>query len=485
MINNNYLRELSEYRVRWFIVAVFLAVAAVMGPLIAVGVLEPKSLIVVLAGVSVGLFIVRSSDRALQGAYFLAIVAFAVGHRSLYVGISTFFVPAELIAWALFFLLIARSAVERRWLGGKLPWSLVFLVAWCLLGLTWTPDLIPGWDTAFSMLKLWVFALPAFVLTGGLIREVDHLKRILKTLILVALYISAMAIVEFSLPGVTKNFPWFFNAKLALIQTEQGFARSGFSFWGNPIAVIIIGWGMVTAFDELITGRSRIWKIIALAALATGVVALYISGQRASWISVPLGLAVLAFLSPKRRLGIGVLVALIAPAIFLPASFWLRFTSILPSSSSYVVDSSLLGRLDRYRVAIDETLRYPLTGVGFDGSLVHNEFLAFAAHVGLPAMVAFIILLSTMGLRLVGLYRHPPSPEIRRFAALFLAMFVSWLVDLNFHPALGVAPITVPYWFMLSLGWYLPSLKSNDQILGTESSGTPMGAMQINGGQQT
>lgn len=445
----------------WLVAVLCALAAAGIGILIPVGIFSPKQLIAIGAGFAVLLFVLRGSRAAWGALYLIAIAGFAAGHRSFYVGQATFFVPSEIIVWVLAGAILLQSILDRIHSPFPLPKAILFLVGWCALSVFWTPNILGNWDDALAMVKVWILALPVFYVTLNVITRIDQVQIVVRLLILIALYMSVLGIVEYAFPGIASKFPWLFNLRLAILDTQQGFTRSYLSFWGNPIGVILVGWGVLAALEELFHGARGYWKAVAFAAFILGLLTVYIAGQRATWLSMIVGLSILMFLSGKRA---GILLLLVPMLTFLPAPFWRRLTSVLPFSPDFSSDTSILSRLHRYQTALSETASNPLLGVGLRAELAHNEFLAFASHVGLPAMFAFIIFLIQLFARLWKGYRGPSSPLFNRCSRLFIALFATWLIDLNFHPALGVAPVAVPYWFMLALAWQLPNLAVGNSV---------------------
>jgi O-antigen ligase len=387
----------------------------------------------------------------------VAIASFGVGHRSIYVGQKSFFVPSELIAWALAIVLLGQNALAGRASSVSVPKSIVFLVVWCLGALVWTPNVLVRWDPVLAMIKLWILALPVFYATANLITRLEQFKTVFRILILVALYMSVMDITEVMLPGIAAHFPWFFNLEFAFRDTQQGFVRSLMSFWGSPSGVIIIGWGILAAADEIFHGQEFLWKLLAIGTIALGTVAVYLAGQRDTWGTLAIALPIFVVLSDKRS---AVVLLFCVPIIasFLPTNFWRRVSSALPFSSGFRADTDNLKRLHLYESALEKVKSNPLLGAGYSDDLVHNEFLAFAAHVGLPAAIAFIAFLAELLIRLWQTYTRPSLRGSKRYGRVFLALFITWMFDLNLHPVLGHPHLAAPYWFMLALAWQLSNL---------------------------
>jgi hypothetical protein len=453
-ILNIAFQAIRNRNAKWLLIAICILAMFGLNTIIPAEILTTKVLVALCAASMVLLLLWNGKTELL---YLVAIATFAVGHRSIYVGQKSFFVPSELIAWALALVLLGQSVFAGRASFVSLPKSILFLVMWCLAALVWTPNVLARWDPVLAMIKLWILALPVFYATANLITRLEQFRTIFRILILVALYMSVLEIVEFTLPGIAAHFPWFFNLKLALRDTQQGFVRSYMTFWGNPSGVIIVGWGLLAAVDEVFHGKNFLWKIFAIGTIALGIVTVYYAGQRATWLGLATALLVFVVLSDKRS---AVLLLICAPVItfFLSKNFWLRFFSSLPFSSGFRVDTSIIDRLHRYKIALVKVKNNPLLGAGFSDDLVHNEFLSFAAHVGLPAAVAFITFLAQLLVRLWRTYTLPFLSAFKRYSRLFLVLFITWLFDLNVHPVLGVPPLAAPYWFMLALAWQLPNL---------------------------
>lgn len=430
--------------------------AFLLGALVGTERLQLKGLVVVMGAMAVLPLVLLGGQDILRMVYLFAIASFGLGHRSVYVGQYSFFVPAELAAWLVCVVIIIRMLLERELPNIRLPKALLFLFIWCIFGLLTTPELALNYDAAFNMFKLWVVAVPIFIITAVLVTRMELVKQAINLVVLAALSMSILAIVEYWLPGVARTFPWLYDLRLENVETIEGFRRSYFTFWGNSIGVIVVGWGMLAAFDQILNGKSGVWRFTAAATLALGFLALYSSGQRASWIAVPAGLCVLAVLSGKSKALAMVLVFI--PMFLVPDSFWNRVEALVPGTTYFENDTSVGWRTERYQWALEQIAGHPLFGIGLGGGLTHNEFLAFAVRIGLPAMIAFIALIGSVFWKMWQASKNAISAADRRITALFLALMMTWLIDLNSHPVLGVAPIAVPYWFMIALAWRIPRL---------------------------
>src|SRR5207245_978575 len=99
----------------------------------------------------------------------------------------------------------------------------------------------------------------------------------------VSLWIAGMGILEYFFPWIADLLPGFVSDPTAYIAAD-GFARARFSFYGNSIAVYICSLALPMA-----TVMWRAWpapwpRAVTLGGMVLQVVAIYISGNRLSWL---------------------------------------------------------------------------------------------------------------------------------------------------------------------------------------------------------
>lgn len=442
--------------------AALLLIALGVGALIGSDRLSIEHIVMIVAGWWIAVWLSRPGENRLRVTLYAAVLLFALGHRSIYVGRWSFFVPSELIFWLMFLLLLRRTSLDHRPPTARVPRSLLFLTAWSLLGLAIAPSLLSRWDDVLSQSKLWLVGLPVFLVTSSLITKPRHVRHSTRLLIIVSLYMSVLAVVDYFLPAVTALVPAFFNPARRVFVT-QDFVRSALAFWGSPTGVILINWGILVALGELAHVQEHLWRRLAAATVVFGSITVYLVGQRATWIALPLGVFLLTLLSRNRS---HLVVAIVIPAVLsilsLPETFWSRFMSVLsvfPGRFSPVTDTSLQQHIDRALWALDAVRAHPLFGLGYGGWLVHNEFLAFGAYLGLPALLAFTSLFITVVGRLVQFRRQlSPTHEPRRYTDLFLALAAVWFIDLSTQPVLGTPTKAIAFWFVLSMAWQIPNV---------------------------
>lgn len=418
-----------------------------------------ERLIILIAIFVVGLLSVRIDDDRLRLILWLAVALFAVGHRSVYIGHWTLIVPSEAIIGGLFILLLMRTSIRHRWQLGRIPRSLQLLVAWTFMGVVLTLTAGVHWDNVFEVGLVWLFALPSFAVVTTLITKPSHLEWVWKLLIGVSLYMSLLATIERFLPQMVSILSVFYSAERSILLGQAGFARTMYTFWGNPIGVSLVVWGAIILAHRAIWSEDTRKTTYALAGFALCMVGIYVAGARSAWIALLMGLSFLVISSGRRRL-LPLLLILIF-LLVMPTSFWARFGTLLPvfgtSGLSYQ-ETGINWRLETWTRAAQSLLAHPFLGIGFGGRLAHNAFLAFGARLGFPALILFIVLLYKIFRGLFRLYSYEHSPQVSRTGQLFLTLGIAWFVDINVHPVLSIPTMAIPYWFMFALAWQAPKV---------------------------
>ncbi|MHB8626236.1 MAG: O-antigen ligase family protein [Aggregatilineales bacterium] len=454
--------RLKAQTIRWSIVAGVMAIAGAIGFLTARDRITEKIGVTLIAAVGI-FYVLLQGKRAYWALFCIGIATIALGHRGIYTDAKTYLVALQIIILALFAVLLTESVAGRQPFGVKMPIALTFMTIWAVLhalatilailtGQEGYADNVMAWITTFAV------GFPAFYVVGKLVKSETQVIQILKILMVISAVMSVLGIIEFYFPSIASLLPGVFTGSSFVAQ--DGFQRAEFSFWGYPAAASIISWGMFVAFDQLSNSKSLISVLIASAILIVDGIAIFISGQRSSWIAVVIGLVILNFNMKKRTLLItGVL--LVSMIFLLPAEFWNRvstLTSIVLNGQ--VIDTSSQSRLDRWQAGIDIILHNPLTGGGYEGGLVHDSVLEIGSRIGLIPAVVFLLFLFQLVIRILGC-RALPSATARRYGLLFMALVVPWIIQMAVEADLQVQPFAIAQWTFLALAWFLPDIFRN------------------------
>lgn len=455
---------LSLYRYRLQIAEVALViislVSAVLIGFLSGGELVGWKLSAVLLG---GLVIIIVLQRGSKGYWLLTCVgvaSIAVGHRGIYLNKWTFVVPLEVIGFVLFGLIILRTIARREKFTVRIPFLLLFITGWGILRaaasiLTFDDrELVLSWTIPF------MFGFICFFVVGTVVKRESQLVTILRLLMVISLIMSILGIVEYYFPSVARALPNFFVTKQ--LATQDGFSRAEFGFWGYPEAASIITWGILIAFDQILRGRSPRWRIIAVLTFIFGMIAVYISGQRSSWIALGASLVLISINSGVR----GWIIALImAVALqFLPDEFWTRIMTVTSAFfTGTVTDTSNLQRLARWQWGWEMMSSNLLLGKGYGDWLLHNAFLEIGVKLGVIPAVAFLVFMVMLLFRIAKARLMHAGPLGNRYSILFFALSIPWIVQLAVETALQVPPFAAAQWFMLAVAWFLPDMLGNSE----------------------
>jgi len=411
--------------------------------------------IIIFAGV-ITLLLLFMGRKTQQYLFYIALFSIVIGQRGVFIGRDTSILPFEVIIILLYFFLFLEMIVNRYRVDHvKLPMFLVIMCIWVLIrgGI----GLLMGvhWDAILAWTLPLIISIPTFYVIGRMVRDQMHLKTALDLFLAVAVVMSILAIIEYFLPQVSSLVPGFFTNSYLL--TPDGFKRSAFSFWGYPVGAVLVTWGMLIAYNRLLRPGKFFSKVMNLAFLLLGGIAVYISGQRSSWIGVAAGLLLLSL--PNKAKGWLGATAIGASTALFPVVFWDRFDTItVIFKTGELADHSIVSRVERWQWALNEIRRDPLFGKGYGHWLTHNIFLELGSKVGLFAAIPFLIFFIQLIVRICRVAFSSTETSDRSSGWLFLAIAITWIVQLNVETTFQTPATSVAFWPLMALAWYLPGL---------------------------
>jgi len=420
--------------------------------------------IVVVAAALVTLNLLVRGDRSHWVLLCIGLATIALGHRGVYVGYWTYLVPLQVIVWLLWAMSVAQAVIRHK-LDVQIPPLLTLVTSWAVLGAVLAGFAGVHWDAILAYTSPLVLGFPTFWVVDRLVRHKAQLKQALRILLLVSGAMSVLGIVEYFVPPVTRLVPWFFTSSRVLAQ--EGFSRAAFSFWGYPAAAAIVAWGVLIAYDEILNG----WQWSAALILVLGAVAVYIAGQRASWLGLGLGLTILTLRASPSRAKKWLFGGIFAVAIWLLPETFQRRSATVTDFIRYgaTTDTSILQHLERWQWGLKSMLSNPLTGVGYGQWLTHNVFLEIGSKIGLIPAVLFAIFIIQLITRIVKTAHAGSKPEACRYGWLFTALAAVWIVQFSVETAFSTPPFAAAYWVAMALGWYLPTIYSTEAETQTEN----------------
>jgi O-antigen ligase len=230
---------------------------------------------------------------------------------------------------------------------------------------------------------------------------------------------------------------------------------------------------VLLAHRRHLVNLGRVTVVLLLAALLIDLASLVLTFSKSAYLASFGGCLVLVLLVVRgwrRRASIVLAVTLLSgvlipwPAFFLQVAPPLeqayrtamvrlmgesRYDSWNPSTLSG--QGSLLERWYATQAGIEMALDHPLLGVGLDQfkgqylghyrppqakddlDWAHSMFAEVAAELGIPALVADLIIYAAAAIAMWRVYRGPPDPFAKLLASAFLAVLVAWqLVGLAF-----------------------------------------------------
>ena len=315
---------------------------------------------------------------------------------------------------------LALTAIAAFWAGrpGAPSWQrlrplvlpLCALVGWILVSTLGSTDRATSWDEATELLGLATLPLCLFLIRGR-----EAVGRVIDGLIFMAVLAAIFGLVQ----GLDTGFT-----------DLQSRIRGPFSHYMTFAGVLLLG--NVLLLAQIVYGYRRSWWLaVPLTLLTLGIA---VSLTRGVWLALILvAVAMLWVAAPRWLAGLPLLALLFA--LLMPGFWGHRVASIadLTNESNrervrmtkaglrMVEDRPLLGHGPGVLRQIYSRYAEP-TALRMNVEHLHNSYLQIAAENGLPALVAFLWLLSSSlrrsvsGLRMSG-ETDPPVP--REVPALF------------------------------------------------------------------
>lgn len=384
-----------------------------------------KTVLIILLGLSGLAAFCFSRDYARSG-FVLFIATLGLGFRTLPLTPALKIHPSELVL-----LLVLIVSIGKRPLlppGEKdrlLPWWLWALLPFMALGgLTALDNAARTWDEQLSEFINVALSVPVFLVARKVLGRKGGWRPVVLALYGVGTAVAVLGVAEHLYPDLKSLLPGFVTNTEGL-ESDGGFVRASFSFYGSQIAVFLcilaLPFGLVLWQWWPGTAARLTTTAAALAQLA----ALYLSGYRSMWLLVAVML--LAFAVTRRSVAlIGFLVVLaVVGQQFLSGGTKGRLESLTKILEGRPDDTSGIKRMTRIKEAFAATMENPAGGGWAFSGWVHSDFLQIAANLGLAAGLVFLAgylhTLARLG-RLVLAARRSHRPP-----GLGLPLFLSFL----------------------------------------------------------
>ncbi len=329
------------------------------------------------------------------------LLAFMWGYRTIEIDKPLSIHPIEILLWALWIKSLLIKPSSRN----PIPiWAfvlMIFAIYGLFVGEIYGRDILVN----ISYFKNFFLLFPLFIVLDRYLISEKRLSELALYFVISISIISFFAVIEYYFPSLMILFPGFFSSE-AVGYIAQGFQRAAFSFWGTPTAGHII----VSALPLMlfITKYYSFFRnyMVFTTILLLNLLALYIAGNRADWLTLILLIIIYLHLYVKvlKRSWFPLLLGSIVVGItiitrFIGQSTKDRFMSgivALQGKADYAADSSGYDRNMRIKHALQNILEHPW-GTGWGGAgWVHSDFIQLTAELGvLPGIIFFSAYLNT------------------------------------------------------------------------------------------
>ena len=439
------------------IVAGTLLISLVLGPIVYLGQIGLQELVVVVLAALVASLVFAPSERVLKFGFWVWIASFGFGWRTVHVTTALNFHPAEVLAWLLFIVLIARSIVRRDHLDFSIPAPILLIMPFVLMGmLIGVYMVIANIDQIVQEAKIFLVLVPSYYVVKWLVRTRADWERAILLSVIVAAYVSALGFLDYFLPGLSQSLAGS-SANTLYVTEEQGFGRVGFILYGSFSAgfLIFTFFGMsVHYFIHSLKG-SDATRIVTGGIVLIELIAMYFSGYRGVWAAIAAFLVIYAFVQRRAWFLPAAIVAILP---FMPSQFLERLQSLFNSSFA---DSSQVQHFSRAAFALDFVNRYPLFGAGFGATgYVHADLIQIAGDLGIPALLVFLSLVFGMIWKTWRLAQRPTW--FGEYAGALFATICGLLVVLSGEGLIVWIQLMVPVWFVFAMSDKLAELASKE-----------------------
>lgn len=323
------------------------------------------------------------------------------------------------------------------------------------------------------------FALPhliGVIVFANLISLVDSEKQfdILALLFMVvSLGIGSLGIIEQINPSWLS---WAHSDSVIRISfLDGGFQRAGFLFWGNPTVGAVILWGVVLAVGSLVfrkdvPPREFLFYVVVI---AIGLYAIYISGNRNSWIAAAVVIPFVAFArSNNKLLGVGLVLLALYGITQLPDSVWNRLEILdIDPDTGFTLTNADQGRANLYSNAIEIALINPLTGDGqFAARPTHNVYLELLRKTGFPTTLVFIAFHIAVAWGIFQAYIKAKDDDTKHRIFLWGVLFALTVFQSMTILVYNKFVYAVPFWLITAIAWYYPHFAAYQQRTATSTA---------------
>ena len=266
------------------IVAGTLIISLVLGPIIYLGQVGSRELVVVVLAGLVATLVFAPSERVLKFGFWVWIASFGFGWRTIHVTAALNIHPSEVLAWLLFIVLIARSIVKREHLDFSIPGPILLFMPFIFMGiLVGQYTVFVNMDQILQEAKIFFVMVPSYYVVKWLVRTRADWERAVLLSVIVAAYVSSLGFLDYFFPSLSRALAGG-SIDTLYVTEEQGFGRVGFILYGNFSAgfLIFTFFGASVYYFIRSLNGSEIGKAVSGGVVLIELIAMYFSGYRGS-----------------------------------------------------------------------------------------------------------------------------------------------------------------------------------------------------------
>lgn len=238
------------------------------------------------------------------------------------------------------------------------------------------------------------------------------------------------------------------------------------------------------ALALVFSGTKGRLRLLAYGALLSGIIGTLLAFSRAGWISLALGLSLVAFQHRKRLLATRVVPALLATGLVV-GLIALVFQGVIAARLTAFWEGSRLVRVVTAQTALNMVRSNPILGVGANNYLgvsnayvepdltpglsriaaavVHNVVLLYGAELGLLGLVSFLLLLLSL-VRLARKIVRWSDPFLASLSAGTLAGIMALIAHSMWDWLFRYDPVYTLFWFSVGLLVAAMKILRNDPV---------------------
>ncbi len=408
-------------------------------------------------------------DIALGSYWFLDYTGVINGYI---ISVTTICLAALYVLWILEFL-VKKDTVSIQTIQRPNLYLTLYLAITCL-------SLVFGHSQKIASFEIFLLVqmfLMYFYLINK-IRKRDDLLFIM-VILLIGLISESLIIMLMQLTGQGFSLTGIKGNIYSEASTPEGFSRIGGTLISANAAGSYLSLLLVPGFSFLLTKLNKPYKLLAIIAFITGVIALILTGSRGAWIATFTSFILFGFVAFRKGwLASRIVIIGAVIGIFISLLF---YTPIYQRIFGYDAGAAA-GRVSQYQVAFEIIKNRPIFGVGANNYpfilqsylafnpdkdvfrwAVHNKYLLVWAETGLFGLLFFVLfLLSTIrqGFKITQIGDRVFSPLALGFTTAVVGHMVHMFFDV-FHGRSQVQLLWLVAALIMVLSYLLLPVKLN------------------------